>query len=71
MSLMIWRIEVSRPPGVSMRMTSSGALSAAARFSARATKSALAGPIAPSSGTRTTGLCAKDDAARPNSPMNR
>src|SRR4030088_2801972 len=55
MSLMISRIEVSRPPGVSMRSTTSCALSFAARCSARRTKSALAGPIAPSRGTTRTG----------------
>ncbi|MND01725.1 hypothetical protein D3C83_208310 [compost metagenome] len=51
---MIARIEVSRPPGVSMRRTTRTAFSAAARLSARETKSALAGPIAPSSGTTST-----------------
>src|SRR2546427_450991 len=55
MSLMISRIEVSSPPGVSMRSTTSCALSFAARCSARRTKSALAGPIAPSRGTTITG----------------
>src|SRR6267142_502087 len=54
MSLMISRIEVSSPPGVSMRSTTSCALSFAARCSARRTKSALAGPIAPSRGTTIT-----------------
>src|SRR3981081_2654569 len=63
MSLMISRIEVSSPPGVSMRSTTSCALSFAARCSARRTKSALAGPIAPSRGTTITGggaECADD-----------
>ncbi len=55
MSLMSARIEVSSPPGVSMRTTTSCAFSFAARLIARPTKSADAGPSAPSSGTTSTG----------------
>src|SRR5688500_13550147 len=54
-ALMISRIDVSRPPGVSMRSTTSSAPSFAARSIARLAKSALAGPMAPSSGTTCTG----------------
>ena len=54
-ALMISRIEVSRPPGVSMRSTTSSVPSVAARSIERRTKSAAAGPIAPSSGTTATG----------------
>ena len=55
MSLIRLRIEVSSPPGVSMRTITSCAFSFAARLIARLTKSADAGPTAPSSGTTSTG----------------
>ena len=54
-ALMISRIALSRPPGVSMRSTTSWVPSVAARSIERRTKSAVAGPIAPSSGTTATG----------------
>src|SRR5438477_9709395 len=57
-ALMISRIEVSRPPGVSMRSTTSSVQSVDARSIERRTKSAAAGPIAPSSGTTATGTAA-------------
>jgi len=53
--LMICRIDVSRPPGVSSCRIASGACSRAARWSERTTKSAQAGPIAPLSGITITG----------------
>jgi len=53
-ALMISRIDVSSPPGVSMRSTTSCVPSVAARSMARRTKSAVAGPIAPSTGTTAT-----------------
>src|SRR5689334_15699207 len=54
-ALITSRIEVSRPPGVSICTTTSCAPSLAARSIERRTKCALAGPTAPSSGTTTTG----------------
>src|SRR4051794_15549797 len=54
-ALMISRIEVSRPPGVSICRITSSAPSLAARSMLRFAKCALAGPMAPSSGTRITG----------------
>src|SRR6185369_1267170 len=47
MSLMMLRIEVSSPPGVSISSTTSWARSRAARSSDRPTYSAVAGPMAP------------------------
>src|SRR6266850_1439140 len=55
MSLMISRIEASRPPGVSRRSTTSCAPSRPARSRPRCTKSAVAGPIAASIGMTSTG----------------
>ncbi len=55
MSLMMSRVEASRPPGVSMRMITSAASRSAAVSSERDTKSRVAGPIGPStSRTRAT-----------------
>ena len=73
---MMLRIAVSRPPGVSICSTTSCACSCAARSSARATRSALAGPMAPSMRTTKTdgtaspvgGLCAR---ASPTSSANK
>jgi hypothetical protein len=65
-ALMTSRIEVSSPPGVSRWMTTSSTPPFAARSMARFTKWALAGPIAPSSGTRETGAArAHADQSRP------
>src|SRR4051812_13104176 len=61
-ALMISRIEVSRPPGVSICRITSSAPSLAARSMLRFAKWALAGPMAPSSGTSITG--AADTAAQ-------
>ncbi len=50
-SSMIWRIELSRPPGVSIRITTSGACSASARSIACTTCAALTAWTTPSSST--------------------
>jgi hypothetical protein len=68
MAWLISRVAASRPPGVSMRSTTAGACSAAARARPRCTYSRVAGPIPPrmsSSGTPAwAGAvdCAPDDA---------
>src|SRR3954470_18211821 len=54
-ALITSRIEVSSPPGVSICRITSSAPSLAARSMLRFAKCALAGPMAPSSGTRITG----------------
>src|SRR6185436_4641474 len=54
-ALITSRIEVSSPPGVSTWRMTSSAPSFAARSMPRFAKWALAGPMAPSSGTSTTG----------------
>src|SRR5262245_44930379 len=54
-ALITSRIEVSSPPGVSIWRMTSSAPSLAARSMPRFAKWALAGPMAPSSGTSTTG----------------
>src|SRR3954452_6929158 len=61
-ALMMSRIEVSRPPGVSICRITSSAPALAARSMLRFAKWALAGPMAPSSGTSITG--AADTAAQ-------
>jgi hypothetical protein len=53
-ALMICRIDVSRPPGVSSCSTASCAWPSAARCRLRTMKSALPGPIAPFTGITTT-----------------
>ena len=68
-AFMISRIALSRPPGVSMRSTTSCVPSVAARSIERRTKSAVAGPIAPSSGTTATGA-AKSPLAQHSSPAS-
>ena len=47
MALTMSRVDASRPPGVSMRMITTSALRAAAFSSEPVTKSAVAGPIGP------------------------
>ncbi len=54
-ALMISRIDVSSPPGVSICSTTSCAPSRSARVSPRVTKSAVAGPMAPTKGRTSTG----------------
>jgi hypothetical protein len=68
MSLTMLRIDVSRPPGVSICRTTSWAWSCAARSSERKTYSAAAGPIAPSMrSTNTAAGWAPASAATPSS----
>jgi hypothetical protein len=55
---MIERIEVSSPPGVSMRRTTTSAPAAAASSIDRPIRSLVAGPIGPSTGTTWTSDCA-------------
>src|SRR6266567_3928659 len=63
-ALMITRIDVSSPPGVSICSTTSCAPSLSARSSPRVTNSAVAGPIAPVNGsTITVGGSARTAAA--------
>jgi hypothetical protein len=63
MTLMMSRIEVSRPPGVSICSTISSAPSCSARSMPRWMKSAVAGPIGPVTGiTSTTGAATADAA---------
>ena len=55
----IWRIELSRPPGVSTRITTSGACSASARSIACTTCAALTACTTPSSSTIGISACAR------------
>ena len=72
MSRMMSRIELSSPPGVSRRRTTSGAPSFAARARLRPTKSAVAGPMAPSTDTSATGAgAACGDASKKAASTNR
>jgi len=64
MSLIMLRIEVSSPPGVSICRTTSWAPWRAARSSERDTYSALAGPIAPAMRSTNTGGTVALSAAR-------
>src|SRR5689334_11297572 len=64
-ALITSRIEVSRPPGVSIWRMTSSAPSLAARSMPRLAKCALAGPMAPSSGTSTTGAAEATAQAQP------
>src|ERR1051326_664051 len=64
-ALITSRIEVSRPPGVSICRMTSSAPSLAARSMPRLAKCALAGPMAPSSGTSTTGAAEATAQAQP------
>src|SRR6267142_1831196 len=59
------RIEVSSPPGVSIWRITSSAPSLAARSMPRFAKCALAGPMAPSSGTSITGAADATAQAQP------